>query len=76
MISSNTRRLLAVGDVQKLTSLSRATIYRYLVEGRFPRPIRLSPRGRVAWRLSDVEAWIDQPLCWWETDGLTTSSER
>jgi len=33
------------------------TILRWSQKGRFPKPIRLSDQV-VAWRLSDVEAWL------------------
>jgi prophage regulatory protein len=56
--------LISVRDVQRLTTLSRATIYRFIRAGRFPEPVKLSPRGRVAWRSSDVAAWNDSPLDW------------
>lgn len=50
-------RLLKVGEVTRLTSLHRATIYRMIEAGQFPRQIRLSKR-RVVWRASDVEHWL------------------
>lgn len=39
------------------TGLSRAAIYKYIAHEQFPRQRRLGP-GRVAWRASDVRAWI------------------
>ena len=44
-------------DVERLTRLSKATIYRLAKSGEFPTPIRLGVRA-VAWRASDVEAWL------------------
>ena len=38
------------------TTLHRATIYRRIAAGDFPRPVRLG-RRRVAWRESDIERW-------------------
>lgn len=43
--------------VQAKTGLSRASVYKYVEQGLFPRQRRLGP-GRVAWRASDVRAWI------------------
>lgn len=36
--------------------ISRSTLWRWVREGRFPRPTRLSP-GVSAWRVSDVLNW-------------------
>lgn len=49
-------RLLRIVDVVRETSLHRATIYRLVKSGSFPRPLRLSPR-RVAWAERDIEEW-------------------
>lgn len=38
--------------------ISRTQLARLRARGDFPEPIRLSP-GVVAWRASDVQAWID-----------------
>lgn len=55
--------LLSVRDVQRLTTLSRATVYRYVAAGQFPKPVQLGP-SRVAWRLSEVQKWNESPLDW------------
>ena len=34
--------------------VSRATIWRWVKEGKFPKPVKLSP-GCTRWKLSDVE---------------------
>jgi prophage regulatory protein len=56
--------LLNILDVQRVTSLSKATIYRFIAAGRFPKPVRLSPRGRVAWRSSHIRVWTNDPMDW------------
>lgn len=43
------------------TGLSRASIYKYIELGLFPRQRHLGP-GRVAWRASDVRTWIETRL--------------
>ena len=54
--------LLTIPEVVAEVGLSRATIYRRVASGDFPRPIQLSPR-RVAWRESWIEAWkASRPL--------------
>ena len=49
--------LLRRPAVQARTGLGRSMIYRYVKEGRFPAPVRIGNRA-VAWRESDVSAWI------------------
>ncbi len=44
--------------VQLKTGLSRATVYKYVELGLFPRQRHLGP-GRVAWRASEVRGWIE-----------------
>lgn len=48
-------RLLKLGEVKILTSLSRATIYRNVALRLLPAPVRVS-RNRSAWWRSEVEA--------------------
>ena len=57
-ISNSPRKLLRLPQVKDLTGLSRASIYRYVDAGEFPRPVKLGARA-VAWHASDVEAWIE-----------------
>lgn len=52
-----TEKLLQQKNVTQVTSCSRATIYRGVRAGTFPAPVRITER-RVAWRESDVQAWI------------------
>lgn len=49
--------LLSLPDVMAITSLSRASIYRGMHRGLFPRSVRIS-RARIAWRASEVNAWL------------------
>ena len=41
----------------RLTGLSRSAWYKLEKEGKVPRRIRLNPRT-VAWRLTELEAWM------------------
>ena len=50
--------LLRRRDVQRLTTLSRSTLYRRMNAGEFPRPISLGGRT-VAWRKSDIDKWLE-----------------
>lgn len=44
--------------VEKLTGLSRSTLYQMMAENRFPKPVRVGLRA-VAWRESDLTAWLE-----------------
>lgn len=45
--------------VMDAVGLSRASIYKFINEGRFPKQIHLSERT-AAWRLSEIRAWMDK----------------
>lgn len=48
--------LLRRPEVERLTGLSRPTIYRQIKAGQFPRPRRIGVQA-VAWLASEIEAW-------------------
>ena len=50
-------RILRMNELRRLTRLSKATIYRLLKSGAFPRPIRLSVRA-VGWRTEEIDDWL------------------
>lgn len=52
-------KLIRRPEVEARTGLARSTIYHWIQREKFPRPIKLSNR-LVAWRESDVSAWIEQ----------------
>jgi prophage regulatory protein len=51
-------KFLRIRQVVQLTGLSRMTIYRLELAGRFPKRRRLSENS-VAWLESDIAAWAD-----------------
>lgn len=53
-------RFLRMGEVIVKTGCSRATIYRMIAEGGFPRQIAIGKRS-VGWRLSAVMKWMEAP---------------
>jgi prophage regulatory protein len=55
---ASSEQLLNVGDVCKITTLSKASIYRLINQGEFPPPVKISSR-RVAWTDSAVQSWRD-----------------
>ncbi len=50
-------KILRLKDVTNTTGLSRSTIYSYLSEGCFPKPVALGSRA-VGWVESEVQDWI------------------
>ena len=44
-------------QVEQRTGLSRSTLYQYIKDGFFPKPVPLGPRA-VGWLESDVSDWI------------------
>ena len=51
-------KVLRSPEVLRRTGMSRATIYRLMGQGLFPRARRLSA-GVVGWSEEEVEAWIN-----------------
>ena len=49
--------LLRMAEVTRTVGLSRATIYRLMDKGKFPRAVTLTGSA-VAWVQTEVEAWI------------------
>jgi predicted DNA-binding transcriptional regulator AlpA len=46
-------------QVLSFIPISKSTLWRRVMEGTFPAPIKLSPRV-TAWRVEDVRRWIEQ----------------
>ena len=56
---SNTNQLLRINEVSSITSIAKSTINLWFVQGKFPKPISLSPTIKV-WKISDLNDWIDK----------------
>ncbi|RAM67446.1 AlpA family transcriptional regulator [Pseudomonas putida] len=50
-------RIIRLKEVIDSTGLARSTIYKYMAEGNFPRPLSLGDRC-VGWVDSEVHDWI------------------
>lgn len=50
-------RLIRLKEVQHRVGLGRSTIYRWMSEGKFPKPVQLGGYA-VAWAQEDIENWI------------------
>jgi prophage regulatory protein len=53
--------ILRFRDVEQATGLSRTTIWRERLAGRFPRPVQLTA-GLYGWRASDLNNWLETRL--------------
>lgn len=61
MASQPPDRFLRLGSVLDRTGLSRATLYRKIRAGTFPKQVQISERC-CAWRESDVTEWQKSPF--------------
>lgn len=52
-------RLIRFKEVQHRVGLGRSTIYRWMAEGKFPKPVQLGGYA-VAWAQEDIDFWIAQ----------------
>jgi prophage regulatory protein len=55
---ANSNQLLRIGEVCQLTSVAKSTINLWVAQGKFPKPILLSPTIKV-WKQSVLQEWID-----------------
>ena len=54
-------RLIRLKEVQHRVGLGRSTIYRWMAEGKFPKPVQLGGYS-VAWAEDEIENWITERL--------------
>ncbi len=54
-------RLIRLPEVRHRVGLGRSTIYRWVAEDKFPKPVQLGGYT-VAWAEDEVEAWIGSRL--------------
>ena len=50
-------KIIRLNQVKDVTGLGRSTIYKYIAEGSFPKPISLGDRC-VGWLESEIYDWI------------------
>ena len=53
----NEEHMLRRRSVERMTGLSKSTLYRLIRQGRFPPPLRLT-RKAVRWRRAEVDEWL------------------
>lgn len=50
-------KLIKLKTVMDCTGLARSTVYKFIAEDRFPKPVKLGTR-MVAWVESEIQQWI------------------
>jgi prophage regulatory protein len=51
-------RLMRIPEVLEVTGLSRATVYKLVAQGDFPKKVKISTRA-VGFRASDIQAFVE-----------------
>ena len=52
-------RVLRPREVVKIVGISRSTLWRYVVAGKFPKPVKPTP-STIGWCQSDMSRWLAQ----------------
>ena len=56
------RRFIKIKELNEITALSTATIYRLIAEGLFPKQIKITGGKSVAWDSNDISNWMEQRI--------------
>lgn len=54
-------RLIKLTEVMNITSLARSTVYKYISDDEFPKPVSLGGRA-VAWVEEEIHDWIEDKI--------------
>ena len=52
-------RILRLKEVQKITGLSRSTIYAEIAKGNFSKQVKLTGARSVGWHESAIARWVE-----------------
>jgi prophage regulatory protein len=58
-----------------VTGLGRSTIWAWVRQERFPKPIKLSSRAS-AWRVEDINEWLANPQAWQAPDNTNHGAHK
>lgn len=58
-IGSIDEKFLRLPEVMKIARVGKTAIYNAIKAGRFPRPVKLLGARAVAWKRSDLMAWME-----------------
>lgn len=59
-------QLLRIDDVAAITTLSKSCINLWVAQGKFVKPVSLSPTVKV-WKMASIRAWMDNLF---QTEGV------
>ena len=65
-------QLLRITEVSRLTSLAKSTINLWVSQGKFPKPVTLSPTIKV-WRSQSLIDWIEVQV---EHSSINSDAEK
>jgi prophage regulatory protein len=51
-------KFLTINEVTKIVGFKKSTIYKFIKNNGFPRPVKIGKSSR--WLLSDINKWINQ----------------
>ena len=54
-------KLIRLTQVMECTGLARSTVYKFIAEGDFPKPVKLGVRV-AAWVEAEVLAWMESKV--------------
>jgi len=54
-------KLIKLKEVIEITCLTKATIYRMIADGKFPKQVSLGDRA-VAWVYQEIENWVNERI--------------
>lgn len=54
-------RIIRLAEVKTATGLGRSSIYKFISEGTFPKPVSLGTRA-VGWIEAEIDAWIESKV--------------
>jgi prophage regulatory protein len=60
------KRFIRRQDLPHITGIPQSTIYQMISDGKFPKPVRLSPR-LVGWVEKEIQDWMEARIA--ERDG-------
>lgn len=53
------KKLYRLNELSDLLSIGKSTIWAWVKDNKFPKPVQLSPRMTV-WKSQDVEVWLKE----------------
>lgn len=54
-------KLIRLTQVMECTGLARSTVYKFMAEGDFPKPVKLGVRV-AAWVEAEVQSWLSNKI--------------